>query len=64
MFMLLPNVTNVVPTGLKNGCSTMIYKHIVPTGLRSLLVWIYLLKLMLMVRLGNRTYRPQEIKIT
>ena len=33
MFMLLSNVTHFVPTGLKRGCSILIYKHIVPTGL-------------------------------
>ena len=49
MFMLLPNVTHIVPTGLKNGRSNLTYKHIVPTVLRSLLDWIYLLKLTPMV---------------
>ncbi len=49
MFMLLPYFAHIVPTGLKNGCSTMIYKHSVPTGLRTLIDWIYFLKLTMMV---------------
>ena len=49
MFMLLPYFVHIVPTGLKNGCSIMIYKHIVPTGLRTLIDWIYFLKLTIMV---------------
>ena len=61
MFMLLSNVTHFVPTGLKRGCSILIYKHIVPTGLRSLLYWIFLLKLTPIVRHPYRTYRPVYI---
>ena len=49
MFMLLPYFAHIVPTGLKKGCSNMIYKHSVPTGLRTLIDWIYLLKLTIMV---------------
>ena len=49
MFMFLPYFAHIVPTGLKNGCSIMIYKHIVPTGLRTLIDRIYFLKLTIMV---------------
>ena len=47
--MLLPYFPHIVPTGLKNGRLNIIYKHSVPTGLRTLIDWIYLLKLTIMV---------------
>ncbi|MDE0634731.1 MAG: hypothetical protein OXI43_02595, partial [Candidatus Poribacteria bacterium] len=45
----------VVPTELKREQTTFFYKHIVPTGLKYRIIQIKILKLTLMVRLGNRT---------
>ena len=39
------------------------YKHIVPTGLKSISHICKIAKLTLMVRLGNRTYRLGEFSI-
>ena len=52
--------TPIAPLGLKSCGCFRCYKHIVPTGLKRVSRTRKTTKLTPMVRLGNRTYRPEN----